>query len=163
MAEKLTRDEFQKLQKTLEELKTVKRKEVSEKIKVALGFGDLSENSEYDSAKNEQAMVEAQISQYEKILSEAEILDENSLNNTCVEIGNIVRIAEIEKGKKLPAEEFWIKSSTGANPEQNLISNESPIGKALMGHKVGDVVYAQTPGGQIAFEILEISLPKADK
>ncbi|MBQ4102314.1 MAG: transcription elongation factor GreA [Oscillospiraceae bacterium] len=163
MAEKLTRDEYQKLQKKLEELKTVTRKEVSEKIKVALGFGDLSENSEYDSAKNEQAMVEAQILQYEKILSEAEILDESSLNISCVEIGNIVRIAEICKGKKMPAEEYWIKSSTGANPEQQMISNESPIGKALMGHKVGDVVYAETPGGQIAFEILEISLPKAEK
>ena len=163
MAEKLTRTEYDKLKKTLEELKTVRRKEVSEKIKIALGFGDLSENSEYDSAKNEQAMVEAQISQLEQIVSEAEIIDESSLNISCVEVGNIVRIAEIDNGKKLPAEEYWLKSTTNANPEQNLISNESPIGMALMGHKVGDVVVAETPGGPISFEILEISLPKADK
>jgi len=81
-----------------------------------------------------------------------------------VEIGNVVRICEIGKdNKKYPAEEYWIKSTTGANPEQNLISNESPVGMALMGHAVGDVVYAETPGGQIAFEILEISLPKTAK
>lgn len=150
----LTQEGMQKLRDELEYLKTAKRQEVAAKIKVALGFGDLSENSEYDEAKNEQAEVEARINQITDMLKYARILDESEIVSDEVSLGSKVKILDVEFDEEL---EYTIVSTTEADSNNNKLSQESPVGKALMHGKVGDVVKAETPGGEVEFKILEIS------
>ncbi len=150
----LTASGLEKLEEELEYLKTKKRKEVSEKIKVALGFGDLSENSEYDEAKNEQAQVEARIVTLENMLKNAVVIDESEIDLDRVGLGTKVKVLDVEFDEEI---EYNIVGSTEADPDQQKISDESPVGKALMGRKVGETVSVETPGGVIDFKILEIS------
>ena len=138
----------------LEQLKTVKRKEVAEKIKVARGYGDLSENSEYDEAKNEQGMLEARIAELEKVLKHARVLDETELSNEKVSVGSHVKIKD-EDGDE---DEYDITGSTEADPMNGKISDESPVGAALIGHAVGDKVEINLPSGAtVRYEVVEIS------
>lgn len=150
----LTQEGMQKLKDELEYLKTTKRQEVAAKIKVALGFGDLSENSEYDEAKNEQAEVEARINQIIDMLKYARILDESEIVADEVSLGSRVKILDVEFDEEL---EYTIVSTTEADPANNKLSQESPVGKALMHGKVGETVKAETPVGEVEFKILEIS------
>ena len=157
MAEKqilLTAEGLRALEEELEQLKSTKRKEISEKIKVALGYGDLSENSEYDEAKNEQAQVEARIADIEAMLKRATVIDERDVTTENIKIGAKVKIRDVEFDE---IEEYQIVGSTEANPNKGSISDESPVGKALLGHCVGDVIDVDTPGGVVKFEVLEIS------
>ena len=149
----LTADGLKRLEDELEELKTIKRKEVAEKIKVALSFGDLSENSEYDEAKNEQAMVEARIVQLEAILKNAKVLDNDEMDTDLVNLGSKVKIRDVEFDEIM---EYHLVGSTEADPMNGKISDESPVGKAILGHRVGEMVEAETPSGMVQFEILEI-------
>ncbi len=149
----VTKEGLLKLEQELEELKTVRRKEVAEKIKVARGFGDLSENSEYDEAKNEQAIVEGRIAELEAQLKNVRVLDENELGTENVHVGSIVTVRY--KGKKTDVT-FEIVGSTEANPLGGRISDESPIGKGLLGHSVGDTIDVETPGGEITLTIKKI-------
>ncbi len=147
-----------KLEEELEHLKTVKRKEVVERIKIARSFGDLSENSEYDSAKEEQGFVEGRISTIESMLRNALIIteDESAASDT-VTLGKTVTFDELIDGKRADFEEsYTIVGSAEADPLEGLISNDSPIAKALMGHRVGDKVKLTTPGGDMEVEILKI-------
>lgn len=150
----LTDEGLKKLEAELENLKTVKRKEIAEKIKVALSFGDLSENSEYDEAKNEQAFIEARIAEIEAMLKNVKVLDESELSTEHVAVGSKVKLRDIEFDEE---EEYQIVGSTEADPNAGRISDESPIGKAILGHKVGDIVEVEVPDGVISFEVLEIS------
>ena len=149
----LTDEGLHKLEQELEELKTVKRKEVAATMKVALSFGDLSENSEYDEAKNEQAMVEARIAELEAMLKQVVVLDEDDLSTDQVSVGSKVRVVDVEFDEE---ELYQIVGSTEADPASGRISDESPVGKALLGGKVDDIVEAEVPGGVITFRILEI-------
>ena len=149
----LTTEGHQKLEQELEQLKTVRRKEVSEKIKVALSFGDLSENSEYDEAKNEQAMVEARIAEVEQMLKNASVLDESGITTDTIGVGSVIKIKHLKLGKE---DTYKIVGSTQAAPLQKKISDESPVGKAMLGHHVGDIVDVEAPAGIIQYEVLEI-------
>ena len=151
----LTDAGLKKYEDELEMLKTVKRKEISEKIKVALSFGDLSENSEYDEAKNDQAKVEARIVELEAMLKNAKVIDEEDLNNDIVHIGSKVRVLDIEYNEEL---DYQVVGSAEADPRSGKISDESPVGRALLGAKVGDVVEAEAPGGIVKFEIKQITI-----
>lgn len=150
----LTDEGLRKLEEELELLKTVKRKEMADKIKTARSFGDLSENSEYDEAMNEQAIVESRISQIEAILKNVVILDESELKTDEVGIGSKVLIKDLEFKDEI---EYQIVSSTEANPEEGKISDESPVGKAIVGKKSGQTVTVDTPGGSYKLKILKIS------
>ncbi len=150
----LTDEGLKNYEQELEYLKTVKRKEVAEKIKVALSFGDLSENSEYDEAKNDQAMLEARISQIEAILKNAKIIDESELSSEHIHIGSKVKLHDCEFDEDV---EYQIIGSNEADPFEGKLSDESPVGSALLGHQVGDTVDVETPEGVIQFIILEIS------
>jgi len=151
----LTSEGLKKLEDELENLKTVRRKEVSEKIKQALSFGDLSENSEYDEAKNEQAQVELRIIQVEKMLKNVKIIDESEIDTDTVSIGSKVLVHDVEFDEDV---EYTIVGSTEADPVKSKISDESPVGKALLGAKVGDTVSATVPSGAVLeFKILKIS------
>lgn len=150
----LTDDGLKKLEAELEELKTVVRKNIAEKIKTALSFGDLSENSEYDEAKNDQAMVEARIAQIEAMLKNAKILNEGELSTDVVNPGSKVKLLDLGYNEELT---YKIVGSTEANPSKGLISDESPLGLALIGKKVGDQVSVEAPAGTILFKVLEIS------
>lgn len=150
----LTDEGLKNYQQELEYLKTVKRKEVAEKIKVALSFGDLSENSEYDEAKNDQAVLEARISQIEAILKNAKIIDESELTNEHIHIGSKVKVHDCEFDEDV---EYQIIGSGEADPFNGKLSDESPVGSALIGHKEGDTVEVETPDGIVKFIILEIS------
>ena len=149
----LTTEGHQKLEQELEQLKTVRRKEVSEKIKVALSFGDLSENSEYDEAKNEQAMVEARIAEVEQMLKNASVLDESGITTDTIGVGSVIKIKHLKLGKE---DTYKIVGSTEAAPLQKKISDESPVGKAMLGHHVGDIVDVEAPADIIQYEVLEI-------
>ncbi|HBC97905.1 MAG TPA: transcription elongation factor GreA [Clostridium sp.] len=142
-----------KLEQELENLKTVKRREITEKIKTALSFGDLSENSEYDSAKNEQAFVEGRIVQLENMLKNATIIDEDEVPPDVVSIGSIVRVKDYEFDEEV---EYLIVGSAEADPANNKISNESPVGKGLVGKKVGDILEIQIPDGISKYKILSV-------
>lgn len=150
----LTDEGLRKLEDELEQLKTEKRKEIAEKIKVALSFGDLSENSEYDEAKNEQAMVESRIAQIEAMLKNVKLIDDDDLNTETVNLGSKVVLLDVEFNEKVT---YQIVGSTEADPDENRISDESPMGKSLLGHALGEVVTVEAPGGNIEFKILEIS------
>ncbi len=151
----LTDEGLQKLEDELEYLKTVKRKEVSAKIKEALGFGDLSENAEYDEAKNEQAQVEVRIVQLEKMLKNAKVIDQDDIDIEKVGIGTRVKVLDTEFDEKF---EYSIVGSTEADPDKLKISDESPVGKALIGKKVGEMVEVTTPAGtSFTLKVLEIN------
>ena len=145
---------MKQLEEELEYLKTKKRKEVSEKIKVALGFGDLSENSEYDEAKNEQAQVEARIVSVENMLKNAIVIDESERDTSKVELGATVTIHDIEFDEDIT---YKIVGSTEADPDEGRLSDESPLGKSLMGKAEGEMIDVDAPAGVIQYKILKIS------
>lgn len=149
----LTDEGLKKLETELDELKTVKRKEIAEKIKVALSFGDLSENSEYDEAKNDQAMVEARIATIEAMLKNVKIIDESELSSEHVHIGSKVKVYDSTFDETLT---YQIVGSNEADPINGRISDESPVGRGLIGHSVGETIDVETPGGIEKYEILEI-------
>jgi len=149
----MTYEGVKKLEKELEILKSVKRKEITEKIKVALGYGDLSENAEYDEAKNEQAFVEGKIVQLENTLKNASIIDESEVSNDVVGVGGMVKVYDFEFDEEVV---YQIVGSTEADPMNFKISNESPVGKALLGHKVEEEVVAVVPNGTSKFRIIQI-------
>lgn len=151
---KLTEDGLKQLEEELEYLKTKKRKEVSEKIKVALGFGDLSENSEYDEAKNEQAQVEARIVSVENMLKNAIVIDKSERDTSKVELGATVTIHDIEFDEDIT---YKIVGSTEADPDEGRLSDESPLGKSLMGKAEGEMIDVDAPAGVIQYKILKIS------
>lgn len=150
----LTPDGKRKLEEELNELKVVKRVEIAQDIKTALSFGDLSENAEYDEAKNAQARVEGRVRVLEEMLRKAVIIDGTDLPTDVVVIGNSVRVFDMEYEEE---DTYTVVGSTEADPSKLFISNESPIGEALMGARVGDEVHAQTPGGIVRLRVLEIS------
>ncbi|GLC29934.1 transcription elongation factor GreA [Clostridium omnivorum] len=156
MAEKkyvMTYEGVKKLEDELEYLKTTKRKEITERIKVALGYGDLSENSEYDEAKNDQAFVEGRIMQLENMLKNATVVDETDVSTEIVSVGSIVKVKDYDFDEEV---EFTIVGSAEADPMENKISNESPVGRGLVGKKVGAIVEIPVPDGVSKYEILEI-------
>ena len=153
----LTYEGLKKYEEELQELKVVKRREVAQKIKEAREQGDLSENAEYDAAKDEQRDIEARIEELEKILKNAEVVDEDEVDLGRINIGCKVKILDIEYNDEL---EYKIVGSTEANSLKGKISNESPVGKALIGAKVGDVIDVETQAGVFQYKVLEIQRSK---
>lgn len=149
----LTEDGYRKIEEELEFLKAVRRREVAERIKIAISFGDLSENAEYDEAKNEQAQLEERIIKLENMIRKAVIIDESKIDINVVTVGSIVKVKDIEFDEDV---EYTIVGSAEADPYDFKISNESPVGRTLLGKKVGDVVDVHVPDGIAKFEILEI-------
>ena len=149
----ISQEGFEKLEKELDYLRTTKRAEIAEKIKVALGFGDLSENSEYDEAKNAQAENEGKIAELENKLRYAKIIDESEIYTKTVQVGNIVTLHDEEFDENVT---YTIVGSTEVNLEENKISNESPIGAALLGKKKNDIVEIKVPVGTVKYKILSI-------
>ncbi|MCX7749420.1 MAG: transcription elongation factor GreA [Clostridia bacterium] len=149
----LTYEGLKKLEEELDFLKSVKRREVAERIKQALSFGDISENSEYDEAKNEQAHLEGRILQIESMLKHAKVIDEDEVTTDSVSLGSKVKLLDIEFDEEV---EYSIVGSTEADPANHKISNESPVGSALIGKKSGDIVEVAAPDGIVKFKILEI-------
>ena len=150
----LTQEGYDKIEKELEYLRTEKRAEVAERIKVALGFGDLSENSEYDEAKTAQAENEAKIADLENKIRYAKIIDESEIDTKTVQVGNVVKVLDMEFDEE---ETYTIVGSTEVDLAQNKISNESPIGAALMGAKKNQVVEVNAPAGVIKYKVLSIT------
>ena len=150
----LTQEGYDNLDKELNYLKTEKRAEIAERIKVALGFGDLSENSEYDEAKTAQAENEVKIAELENKLRHAKIIDEKEIDTDTVQIGNTVKVLDIEFNEEV---EYTIVGSTEVNLAENKISNESPVGAALLGKKKNDMVEVKTPGGIAKYKVLSIT------
>ena len=156
MAEKevlLTPEGLQKLEEELEHLKGVKRREVAERIKLAISYGDISENSEYEDAKNEQAFIEGRIMTLEKMLRNARIIHEDDVDTDLVSIGSTVLLRDVEFDEEV---EYTIVGSAEADPASNKISNESPVGRSLLGQAVGCTVEVTVPAGTIRFQILSI-------
>ena len=151
----LTEEGVLKLEEELRYLKTTKRPEIAEKIKVARDFGDLSENSEYDAAQNELAIMEARIKDIEETLKNVVVLDQSQLSKDIVSIGSKVTIRDMEYPDDEP-EWFIIVGMTESNPSENKISDQSPVGKALLGKKKGEIVLVEAPGGEFEYEILKI-------
>ncbi|MBM6830281.1 transcription elongation factor GreA [Anaerotignum lactatifermentans] len=149
----MTYEGLKKMEQELENLKTVRRKEVAEKIKEARGQGDLSENAEYDAAKEEQGEIESRIVQLENLLRNAEVIDEDALKKDVVNLGSKVTVLDVEFDEEM---EYTIVGSTEADPMNGRISNESPLGMALLGQKIGASVMADTPDGEVEFKILGI-------
>lgn len=149
----LTLNGLKKIEEELELLKTVRRKEVAERIKQAIAFGDISENSEYDEAKNEQAQLEERILKLESMLKKARVIDEEDISVDVVSVGATVLVRDIEFDEEV---EYTIVGSAEADPYELKISNESPVGKALIGKRVGDVVEVQIPDGITKYEVLQI-------
>ena len=153
----LTNDGLKKLEEELENLKVVRRKEVAAKIKEARMQGDLSENAEYDAAKEEQAEIETRITQIEKMLRNAEVIDEDELNTGKVNLGNTVVLWDNEFEEEIT---YTLVGPAEADPMQGKLSNESPLGMAMLGHSVGDIIENQAPDGVIEFKILDIKYEK---
>jgi len=149
----LTQDGLRKLEEELEHLKSVKRREVAERIKVAIGYGDISENSEYEDAKNEQAFIEGRVMTLEKMLRNARIINDDEIDTETVSIGSKVVLEDLDYGEK---EEYTIVGTAESDPSQNKISNESPVGKAILGKKKGSVVEVSVPAGIIKYKIVDI-------
>ncbi|MCI2254461.1 transcription elongation factor GreA [Domibacillus sp. PGB-M46] len=149
----MTREGKEKLEQELEHLKTVKRKEVVERIKIARSFGDLSENSEYDSAKEEQAFVEGRIGTIETMIRNARIIEDSEMNADEVSLGRTVTFIELPDGEE---ESYTIVGSAEADPFEGKISNDSPIAKSMIGKRVGDKVIVQTPAGEMNVKIVSI-------
>ena len=150
----MTQEGYEALKKELNELKSVTRGEISEKIRVARGFGDLSENSEYDEAKNEQAVVEARIKKLEDQLKNVKIISRDEISTDAGSVGCKVKILDVDFDEEM---EYVIASSVESHSDLDAISDESPVGKGLIGHKVGDVVEIQAPAAVLKLKILEIS------
>ena len=151
----MTYEGLKKLEEELEYLKTEKRKEIAERIKVALGYGDLSENSEYDEAKNEQAQVEMKIIDLENTLRNVKVIDEDEIDNKIVQVGNKVKVLDVEFDEEV---EYTIVGPTEVNIDENKISNESPIGAALLGKKKNEIAEAiLNNGNTLSFKVLKIS------
>ena len=149
----LTAEGLEKLKQELEHFKSVRRMEVAERLKAAIALGDISENSEYDDAKNEQAFIEGQIIDLENKINTAKIIDETTRRNT-VQVGSKVRLLDKAYNEEV---EYVIVGSSEADPFNSRISNESPVGSAIIGSKKGDEVEVSTPDGPVIFEVLEIS------
>jgi transcription elongation factor GreA len=149
----LTAEGYKKLHQEIDHLRGEKRREVAERIRVAREFGDISENAEYDDAKNEQAMLEHKIAQLEDRLLTARVITKKEISKDAVSIGSRVRLRDLQAGKTF---EYRIVGSAEANPAENKLSNESPVGKAILGHKKGDVVEVTAPRGALKFKIMEI-------
>ncbi|MCJ7744962.1 MAG: transcription elongation factor GreA [Actinobacteria bacterium] len=149
----LTEDGRKRLIEELDELKDNKRREVAERLKNAISYGDLMENSEYDDAKNEQARIEHRIDQLETILAKAKIIDRRHVKTKEVDIGSLVEIRQVGAERK---QAYRIVGSAEANPENHMISYQSPVGRAVMGHKVGDVVLVSAPAGDIKYRVVSI-------
>lgn len=149
----LTQEGYDNLEKEVEFLRTEKRAEIAERIKVALGFGDLSENSEYDEAKNAQAENEIKIANLEAKLRYAKIIDESEIDTKTVQVGNTVKVKDLEFDEE---EEYTIVGSTEVDLSQNKISNESPVGAALLGAKKGEEVEVQVPAGIVKYKVISI-------
>ena len=156
MAEELllTKEGYDKIVAEHEELVTVRRKEVAERIKEAISYGDISENSEYDSAKNEQAELEERINKLENMMRKAKIIDESSMTNDRVGIGLKVKVMEMETKEVM---DFTIVGSTEADPFEGKISNESLVGAGLLGKKVNEIAEVQVPDGVVSYKVMEIS------
>ena len=150
----LTAEGLKQLEEELDYLKGERRKEIAEKIKVARSYGDLSENSEYDDAKNEQAILEARIVTIEATLKNAVLIDEDSMSNEHIHVGSKVKIENLKNNNVV---EYRIVGSNESNPREGKISDESPVGMGLIGHSVGDVVVVETPVGEMSFKVLEIT------
>jgi transcription elongation factor GreA len=153
----VTKEGLKKLKEELEHLKTVRRKEVAARLKEAISYGDLSENAEYEEAKNEQAFVEGRILELDKQVRRSKIISDGQAKkkSQIVEIGSHVTV--LEKGGRGDPETYTIVGSTEANPVEQKISNESPVGKALLGHSKGDTVEVEAPGGKSKYEIVKIA------
>ncbi len=151
---KITDDGLKKLEEELEYLKTSGRADIAEKIRVARGYGDLSENSEYDEAKNEQAKIEARIVEIETMLKHVEIIEDVKGNAKTVVVGVKVKVLDEEYGDEC---EYRVVGSTEADPQEGKISDESPVGKALLGKKIGDEVIVEAPGGEFKLKVIGIS------
>lgn len=149
----LTEDGRKKLLSELDDLKEHKRREVAERLKNAISYGDLTENSEYDDAKNEQARIEHRIDQIETMLAKARIIDRRHVKTKEVDIGSLVEIKQVGSGKK---QEYRIVGPAEANPDNHMISYQSPVGQAVIGHKVGDIVTVAAPAGEIRYRITAI-------
>ena len=147
----LTYDGLKNMEAELENLKTVRRKDVAEKIKEARGQGDLSENAEYDAAKEEQAEIEARIVQLEKMLRNAEVIDEEEGAKDTISLGTTVTVLDVEFDEEM---EYTIVGSAEADPMNGRISNESPVGMALLGHKKDDLIRIEPPDGEVDFKVL---------
>jgi transcription elongation factor GreA len=149
----LTQGGLEKLEKELEHLKSVKRREVAARIKTAISFGDISENSEYEDAKNEQAFIEGRIITLEKMLRNVRLIDDAETSPDKVGIGSRVLLKDLEYDEDF---EYTIVGSAEANPAENKISNESPVGKAILNKKIGDVVEVTVPAGVLKYQIVQI-------
>jgi transcription elongation factor GreA len=149
----LTQAGFEKLKATIDELETVKRREVAERIKSAREFGDISENSEYDDAKNEQALLESRIAKLKEQLRSARVIDTSDIPKDVVSIGSKVKVKYVDDGE---TDEYEIVGSAEADPGTRRLSNESPVGRAVLGHKKGDVVEVAAPAGPIKLQIMSI-------
>lgn len=150
----LTQEGLRKLEEELEHLKSVKRREVAERIKIAIGYGDISENSEYEDAKNEQAFIEGRVITLEKMLRNARIINDDEIDTEVVSIGSRVKLEDLEFGDTM---EYTIVGTAESDPSQNKISNESPVGKAILGKEKGAIVDVNVPAGIIQYKIIEIN------
>ncbi len=155
----LTQEGLDNLKEELVNLKTVRRKEVAERLKQAIDFGDLSENSEYDDAKNEQAFIEGRIQTIEATIRKAKVIEESAANQGVINIGSYVTVLDLEFNE---SEEYRIVGTSEADPMQNKISNESPLGKALLGKREGQVVDVEAPAGILKYQITRVSLEKKE-
>ena len=149
----LTPEGYEKLTQELELLRTDRRREVADRIRVAREFGEIAENAEYDDAKNEQAMLEHKIAQLEERLLNARVIDTKEVDTSVVSVGSVVRLRDVDAKETV---EYHIVGSAEANPTEHKLSNESPVGKAIIGHKKGETVEVTTPRGALKFKILEI-------
>ena len=150
----LTREGYENLKEELANLKTVRRKEVAERLKQAIDFGDLSENSEYDDAKNEQAFIEGRIQTIEATLHNAQVIEDGTHSSGVINIGSYVTVRDVEFDD---IEEYRIVGTSEADPMQNKISNESPLGSALLGKRQGQTIKVNAPAGMLEYEILKVS------
>lgn len=155
----LTQEGLDNLKEELVNLKTVRRKEVAERLKQAIDFGDLSENSEYDDAKNEQAFIEGRIQTIEATIRKAKVIEESASTMGVINIGSYVTVRDMEFDE---TEEYRIVGTSEADPMQNKISNESPLGKALLGKREGQIVDVEAPAGVLQYEVIRVSLEKKE-
>ncbi len=153
-AKTVSRAGYEKLQEEREYLVTVKRKEVAQKLKEARSFGDLSENAEYDEAKNEQAILESKINELEMLIANAIVVEDDEVSTDEIGVGSIIKIKDLEFDE---VETLQIVGSTESDPDNGKISDESPIGKAALRKKVGDIFEVEAPAGMLKFEVLEIT------
>jgi transcription elongation factor GreA len=150
----LTPEGYKKLKAEIEHLSTDKRREVAERIRVARQFGDIAENAEYDDAKNDQMLLEHRIARLEEQLRNARVIEKKEISSDVVSVGSTVRLRDVDAKQTV---EYYIVGSAEANPSENKLSNESPVGKAIMGHKKGETVEVTTPrGARLKYKILEI-------